>query len=171
MTVWNTNMDASLAPACGPTIELVQRILDGELPAAALNADPHPALCDACRERIAIARLMQKTLMAPSSPCVPSGLTESILSAAREDRHARIRRRSYTIVGGMAAALAASVFLFAWLTSRSNEDGPPPASPFVSPDVAQRQPEPPAAPEPHPIRLGDEFSKVGQRFRYLQATD
>ena len=93
MTVWNTNMDASLAPACGPTMELVQRILDGELPAAALNADPHPALCDACRERIAIARLMQKTLMAPSSPCVPSGLTESILSAAREDRLARIRRR------------------------------------------------------------------------------
>jgi hypothetical protein len=162
MTERNTNPDAIPPPACGLTIELLQRILDGESPAAALDADPHPSLCAACRERIAIARLVQKTLTVPATPSVPSRLTDSILTAVSEDRYARIRRRSYTIAVGMAAALAASVFLFGWLNKRPSEIRLQSDMPSVPPGFARAQPQPPSAPEPHAVRLGDEFSKVGQ---------
>src|SRR6266487_449127 len=109
MTERNTNSVAPLSPTCGPTVERLQLVLDGELPAAAPDADPHPAACAACRERIAAARLMLSAIALPVELSVPSGLTDSILAAVREDRFARIRRRSYAVAGGLGVSLAAAV--------------------------------------------------------------
>jgi len=161
MTDRNPNTPAPLAPACGPTMERLQLVLDGELPAAALDTDPHPVLCSACLARIAAARLMQSALAAPAEVSVPSGLTDSILAAVRENRFTRIRRRSYAVAAGLAASLAASVLLMGWINSQSHQ---PPIQPLprISLDVARDQPQPPTAPEPRPVRLGDEISRVGQ---------
>lgn len=163
MTEPVTNADTPLAPVCRATVERLQLVLDGELPSAALDADPHPAACAACRERIAAARLVLSVLAAPAETAVPPGMTDAILSAVREDRFARIRRRSFAVAGGIAVAIAASVILLNWFTSPAPElFVPAPAPPMVH---RQPAPNPPEAPEPRPVRIGDEFSKLGQALR------
>ena len=147
-----------IAPNCASTVELLQQALDGDVPAAALDADPHASTCAACRERIATARLLVAALAVPIRPAVPSGLTDSILVAVQEDRFAHIRRRSY-VVAGLIAALAASVLFLIW---QQSPPAPVGGNHEREPDRVQVQPEPPIAPEPRPIRIGDEFARVGQ---------
>ena len=150
-----------MPPECALIVDRLQLILDGVLPASALVADAHAASCDACRERIAAARLMLGVLATPTAPSIPSGLTDSILAAVREDRYSRIRRRSYAVSGGIAIAIAASVLLLAWFTSQPREPVRP-EGPSHLVDQAHVRPNPSVAPEPRPVRLGDEFSRVGQ---------
>ncbi len=154
MTDPDLNAELPIPPACRPTLDRLQLVLDGELPATALDADSHTTACPACRERIAAARLLLSALAAPAELPVPSGLTDGILSAVREDRYARIRQRSYVVAIGVGAALAASLLLVGWLNQK-----PAPTVPhglLPAPDTAH------VAPEPRPVRIGDEFSKVGQ---------
>jgi len=160
MTTLDENRIPQVPSECGPFLDRLQLVLDGDLPAAAIDADVHAASCGACRERIAAARLMVGALATSAAPSVPSGLTDSILVAVREDRYARIRRRSFATAGGAAIAIAASVLLLAWFTSQPSK--PVPLGPLNSPDQARLDPKPPVAPEPRPVRLGDEFSRVGQ---------
>jgi hypothetical protein len=148
-------------PRCAPLMDRLQLVLDGAMPSSALDIDAHAAGCDACRERIAAARLMLDVLATPAAPSTPPGLTDSILAAVREDRYVRIRRRSYAVAGGAAVAIAASVLLLTWLTSPHRQsivlDHP-----MRIQDQAHVQLNAPVAPEPRQIRLGDEFSRVGQ---------
>jgi hypothetical protein len=158
MTTRDENPIPQVPHGCAPLMDRLQLVLDGALPSSALDFDAHAASCDACRERINAARLMLGVLASTAPPTIPSGLAHSILAAIREDRFVRIRHRSYTIAGGAAIAIAASVLLLAWFTSQLRE----PIVPLNAPDQAYVQPNPPLAPEPRPIRLGDEFSRVGQ---------
>lgn len=151
-------------PTCGPTIERLQLVLDGELPAAALDADPHPAACAACRQRIAAARLVLRALAAREGTAVPANLTDNILAQVRDDRVYRTRRRTFAVAGGIAVALAASVLLMSWFTSPPQEPVMP-LGPSNIPDQAKGQPNLPVTPEPQPVRIGEEFSKVGQALR------
>jgi hypothetical protein len=161
MTTRDENPIPQMPAECALLVDRLQLVLDGALPASALDVDAHAVSCDACRERIAAARLMLGVLATPTTPSIPSGLTNSILAAVREDRYARIRRRSYAVSGGIAIAIAASVLLLAWFTSQTGE-GVVPEHPMKLRDQARVQPNPSVAPEPRPVRLGDEFSKVGQ---------
>ena len=58
MTQPDNNTDVTVQAACVPTVERLQLTLDGELPASALESDPHLAACATCRQRIAAARLV-----------------------------------------------------------------------------------------------------------------
>src|SRR5262249_41064974 len=100
-----------VAPACRPTTDRIQRVLDGEA-AEGLDADPHSAVCPICRERIRAARLFLAAV--PERPAVRAGLTDSILATVRADRRARLRRRVFAAVGGL--AVAATVALVVLLT-------------------------------------------------------
>jgi hypothetical protein len=160
MTSRNTGIDGSTPPACAPTLERLQLVLDRDLPAAALDADAHAVACPACRERIAAARLLISELACPTAPAVPAGMTETVLAVVREDRFARLRRRSYALAAGSVAAVAASVAVIVWLTGPPQRPGVAMWNPNV-PDQAREQ-KPPLAPEPRPVRLGDEFARAGQ---------
>lgn len=147
-------------PACGTTLARLQLVLDRELPAAVLDPDPHALECPACRERIAAARLLLAQLASPHRTSVPAGLTDAVLAAVREDRFARLRGRSYAVAAGIIAALAASVAVIVWLTGTPERPGVGMWNPAL-PDQAGEQ-TPPVAPEPRPLRLGDELSRAGQ---------
>lgn len=155
MTEPDPNADLSVPPGCRSTVDRLQLVLDGVLPAGALHAEPHTLTCAACRERIAAARLLLSVFTVPAESSFPSGMTNSILAAVREDRHAQIRHRSYSLAAGFGAALVASLMLVAWF----NKTPAQPEVPFLPrplPDMSH------VAPEPRPVRIGDEFSKVGQ---------
>src|SRR5262245_49006348 len=157
--------EVPVPPGCRATVDRLQLVLDGDLGSAALDADPHPAVCAACRERIAAARVLLSVLAAPEPVPLPTGLTDAILGSVREDRAARIRRRTYAIAVAACAALVASGVVLAWLTS-----SPPqpivPLSPH-NPDVAAGKPntEPEPEPAPRPVRIGDELAKAGAALR------
>jgi hypothetical protein len=145
--------DELLPPACRPTVDRLQGVLDGDYHATALEADPHLVACAACRQRVAAARLLVSMLAAPteSRPASPR-LADRILDAVRDDRRARSRRRVFAAAGGL--AVAAAVALVVWLRWPAD----------AGPDVANRDPgiqQPAVAPAPRPIRIGDEFSKAG----------
>jgi hypothetical protein len=161
MTTRDENPIPQMPPECALIVDRLQLVLDGALSASSLDAQAHAASCDACRERIAAARLLVGALASRTVPGIPSGLTDSILAGVREDHYARIRRRSYAVAGGIAIAIAASVLLLAWFTSQPRKPGVP-EGPSHLLDQAHVQPNPPVAPEPRPVRLGDEFSRVGQ---------
>ncbi len=150
-----------MLPGCAPLMERLQLVLDGALPASALDGDVHAATCTDCRERITAARLLLGVLAESPPPSIPSGLTDSILAAVREDRNARTRSRSYAVAGGAAIAIAASLLLATWIWNR-NEKHDPPTGLRSGAVLVQKPSDPSVAPEPRPIRLGDEFSKVGQ---------
>lgn len=163
-----------ISPVCRPTLDRLQLVLDGELEATAIDADPHPAVCAACRERIAAARLVLSILGTTEAVVVPVGLTDRIVTAVCEDRatekearYRRMRRRSYAGAIGSIIAVAASLNFITWLTKP-----PPPPGPYPSPFVALAQKEPPeVAPAPRevtqakPLRIGDELTKAGIALR------
>lgn len=94
-------------------------------------------------------------------------MSDRVLAAVREDRLARIRRRSFAGSVGACAVLAASVLLFLWLFESPPEPPPHLGTPPALPDVAHAPPA--VAPEPRPaappFRIGDELAKAGQAFR------
>lgn len=151
------DFDIPVPPECRATVDRLQQVLDGEREAATLDADPHPATCAACRERIAAARLVLAVLAAPSQPVALSNQRiDSILLAVHEDRQARLRRRAYAIAAAACVAFIGSVFVFNWVTNLPQQPSGP-----TSPVVLQVASVPPP-PEVRPIRIGDEISRAGQ---------
>jgi len=152
------NADCLIPPACRATVDRLQLVLDGDETTANLELDPHPAVCAACRGRIAAARIMLSILATPAEPRVSPELTNRILNSLGADRRTRTRRRAFALAGGFAFAAAACVALwFAWPTPLPGQ-----------PDVAVVNPVPPVvepAPEPPPIRIGAELTKAGQALR------
>src|SRR5262249_3431789 len=122
MSASELNAAFPVPPSCRATVDRLQLVLDGELPAAALDADPHLPACPACRARLAATRLVLSALATPGEIPIPSGMADGILSAVREERFARIRRRSYAWAGGLALAIAASLLLVAWFTRSSQSN-------------------------------------------------
>jgi hypothetical protein len=149
-------------PACEPTVERLQRVLDGDLSPDALDADPHPAVCPTCRDRIRAARLVLTALAEPADPFqLPHGLTDAILLGVRADRRKAARRRVLFAVSGL--AVAAAVVLAVWWSG-----GPRPVDSSDQPGMAKTPPTPTApefAPEPRPIRINDEIAKAGGALR------
>ncbi|MDB5308735.1 MAG: hypothetical protein JWO38_2937 [Gemmataceae bacterium] len=149
-----------LPPACGPTVDRIQAVLDGRLTADALAVDPHPAACATCRERVRAARFLFAALAEPAEPvAVPLGLTTAILAGVRADRRAGGRRRV-----ALTAGLAAAIVVAAWAISR-NPDLPQPVDP-EAPELVERPPGAPVpAPTVQPIRVTDELAKTGDALR------
>lgn len=162
--------DDLVAPACRRTVDRLQLVLDGELEAVAIEADPHTSACAACRQRVAAARVVLSVLATAEPVDVPADLTDRILAAVKEDRFSRVRRRTFVVSAAAVAALAASLlFLMGYFA-------PPKQSPeFVRhPGLAPKwDPKPEIAPEPRPapppevkpLRIGDELSKAGLALR------
>jgi hypothetical protein len=164
-------------PECRATVERIQRALDGEVRADALNGDPHVVVCAACRERIRAARVLLSVLATPPEPvAVPAGFSDRVVRAVREDREnrrARTRRRTYAT--GLALIAATLLVVLGWSLlkppARPEEPVPlvpgevvhKPAAVEVAPAPRARPaaaPEP--APAPQPIHIGDEFAKAGE---------
>lgn len=156
-----------LPPVCQSTADRLNRVLDGELEAAALDADPHPAGCPACRERVAAARILLSVLAEPEPVAAPPGMASRVLAALHQDRAANVRRRSRAVAAA-ACALAASVAIALWLSRTPptpvGPTGPAPETANVAP-----APTPETAPEPRPavppLRIGDELAKAGLALR------
>lgn len=141
----------AIPPECGPTLERIQSVLDRIHPATILAADPHPALCPACRERVRAANLLLSTFAEPQAVAVPSGLTNAILAGVQRDLRSRSRRRAFAFVGGFAAAAAFAIAV--WFNQ-------PKANEFV-----KQEPVPtpiPNVPSPAPpMRVNEELAKAG----------
>jgi hypothetical protein len=147
-----------VAPACRPTTERLQRVLDGDGTLVELDTDPHPAVCLTCRERIRAARGMLAALAtAPEAPVAPAGLSGSILAAVRADRRARLRQRVFAAAGGL--AVAAAVVLVIWLRWPVPQSDAPQQKEIVV------VPEPAPQPGPPPVRLGDQLAAAGEALR------
>jgi hypothetical protein len=156
-------------PQCRATVELLQRALDGDASAEALDADAHPGACPTCRERLRAARVLLAALAVPAAPVVvPSGFADRVLGAMKADRRARSRRRVFAAVGGL--AVAAAVLVGVWFIVNANGETKPgqpqpkgfakqPEPPEVAP-APREKPEP--APEPRPLRIGETLASAGQ---------
>jgi hypothetical protein len=137
-------------PACGPTVALIQAVLDGDRPAAALDADVHADGCPTCRGRVRSARLLLAVYPArPANPAVPSGLTDAILAGVRADRRKRVLRPW----AGAAAGLAAAVAVVVWSPWNPTADRP---------DVLVERP---PVVEPPPVRVAAELAKAGDALK------
>jgi hypothetical protein len=149
-------------PACEPTVERLQQVLDGELPADSLDTEMHAAGCRVCRERIRAARLLLAALSEPAEPvCVPVDLTSTILAGVRADRRRRARQRAFVAVSGL--AVAASVVLAVWWSGGFRGGERPGRPDVVRHQPPARTPEP--APAPRPMRINDEIARAGEALR------
>lgn len=164
-------------PECRATLERIQAVMDGEAGVESLDADSHPAVCPACRERVRAARMLLSVLTAPREPVeVPGDFADRVVKAMWEDRHVRVRRRVYAATAWLALAAAILIALYTFV----NPDRPEPVVPLgpaevvhkpdaaPAPHTAEPKPAPtptpvPApAPHPRPIRISDEVAKAGQ---------
>ncbi len=156
--------DDPISPVCQPTMERLQLVLDGELEAVAIDTDSHPTVCAACRERVATARLMLSILATNEPVVVPEGMADRIVSAVREDRYSRIRRRSYAGAIGVLVTLAAAWLLWPGQPSSPVAVLPKPTLPL--PVAREIAPEPrPVGANARPLRIGDELTKAGIALR------
>ena len=148
-----------IPPACGPTLERIQAVLDGVHPASILADDSHQGNCAACRERVRAALLLGAEFAQPRAVVLPSGLTNAILAGVRNDRRVRARQRTFAFVGGFAAA--AAIAMAVW---------------FHQPQAVEIAKEVPVTPpinqvpEPPPIRVNDELAKAGEALRESSRT-
>jgi hypothetical protein len=146
--------DRGLLPACWTTLDRIHLMLDGDLPPGELTADPHPATCQTCRERVAAARVLLAALAAPAEPVsVPSVFADGVFAGVWADRRARLRR--VFAAGGF--ALAAAVLLAVWVF----RSPPRPDQEARQPEMVQQTP----APAPPPVRIEAELAKAGGALR------
>jgi hypothetical protein len=165
------------APECRATVDVIQRVLDGDAAPESLDSDSHATACPACRERIRAARVLLSVLAAPRDPVpVPAGFADRVASAMHKDRRVQTRRTAYKAAAWVAVAAAVLVAVFVLTNKPSNNTNPRPITPPVEiakqPDPetapAPREknsaptPAPAPTPEPRPIRIGDEFAKTTQ---------
>jgi len=135
---------------CLRTTAVVHAVLDGDRPAADLDADAHAASCADCRGRVAAARVLLAALAAPPEPvAVPAGFAAGVLSEVRADRRARQRLRFVASVGG-GLAVAAALLVAVWAMN----------APGDRQSVAEG-----TRPAPRPVRVSAEFAKAGDALR------
>lgn len=165
------NNNEPVPPECRATVDLIQRALDGEASPESLDADTHATACSACRERVRATRVLLSVLSTPREPVtVPAGFTDRVLTALHADRQAYNRRKTYTTIAKVAAcgALAAAVLIGAFVIINKPQPTPyvapnvPPVEIAKQPEVAPPPREKIPAPQPQPIRIGDEIAKAGQ---------
>ena len=157
-------------PACRATVDGIQRVLDGDVPPEALDADPHFGACATCRERLRAARVLLSVLATPSEPApAPVDFTDRVLHAVHADRHTQTRRSVYKAATW--AALAAAILLAVFAITNPSQK-PEHVTDMRLPRETAKQtevaPEPRAKgtrPTPDPIHIGDEVAKAGQVFR------
>ncbi len=168
------NPDELTSDACQLAMERLQQFLDGqfesELSDTSLETDSHLAGCIACRERVALARLVCATLAKPSTVAVPPELSARIVAAVSEVQPVPAPRWRSASALGVIAAIAASLLLAGWYFTRSPEAPMP--TPNAGSDLAQTPNNAvintPNVPEPPPLRLGDELAKAGSAIRFTQ---
>lgn len=149
MTARNLEPDP-VPPACGPTVARLQAVLDGGVPVAALDADPHAAGCGACRERARAARLLLSVYPAAPAVVVPSGFADAVLAGVRADRRKRAALRVVGAVAGLAAAVALVVWS-PWTPAAPNK-----------PELVERPPVVESQPERvPPVRFGEKLAEAG----------
>jgi hypothetical protein len=144
---------------CDAFEDLVQRVLDRELPLTALET-PHAAACPECRGLASAARVLAGVPATSFDP--PVELADRITSAVEGDY--RTRRRWRVAGRAVAAALAASVLVAGFVYLR-------PAERLDVVEAPPRQlPQPTTAPPP---RVADRFAEAGSAFASLtrKATD
>lgn len=148
------------APACRATLEMLQRVLDGEVNWATLDSDAHLPACSACRERLRAAQLLSTALTAApdATTAFPSHLTERILDRVNADRRGRRRFRWATAAGGLAVAAAVL-----WAVGVFHHG---PAAPDNAEVVQQSAPPAPPVPPPpappEPVRLSEQWAKASE---------
>lgn len=148
---------------CRATVDRIQTALDGA-GTDALDTDPHAATCPACRERVRAARVLLSVLATPAQPvAVPAGFAERVVRAAQVDRQAQTRSRVYRTTAWLALAAAVLVAAFAILYKPQEPSHDTPIETVKPLEVAPAPREKtPAAPEPRPLNIGNEFAKAGQ---------
>ena len=130
---------SDILPTCPLFEAVVQRVLDGALPIAALT-DPHAEGCPPCRETAAAVRVLLAALKSPTPIVPPAHFAERVVPVVVADRRRRAEfRRSVRIA---VASLAASI-LVAFLTTDFRPVSQPTAFRSVEP-VPQNQPTPPS---------------------------
>jgi hypothetical protein len=103
-----------LPAACAAFERLVNRVLDGDAPAAELASDPHASVCPFCRaERVGALFLIDGLKQTPV-PVPPAGFAARATRAVIREHRRRTAVRWAVRTG--AGALAASLVL-AWLAS------------------------------------------------------
>lgn len=165
LKVYEQPDDELVPPECRATVDLIQQALDGDA-GIALDADPHPVACAACRARVRAARVLFDALAAPRDPvAVPSGFADRVLAAVAADRASLAPApRRFPKVAAL-LALAAAVLVGVWFIARDpkpNETAQqpvPPAPVEVAPPPREQEP------APRPINIGTEVAKAGQAFR------
>ena len=159
------------APECRAAVAHIQRLLDGETAPDTLDADPHVGVCAVCRARLRAARVLLSVFATPEPVAVPAGFADRTVKAMWDDRHTRTRQGVYKAAAWLALAAAVVFAAFAILRPSPKQEMVlhnelPRLETTTPPEVA---PEPraktPPAPNPRPIRIGDEFAKAGQAFR------
>jgi hypothetical protein len=154
--------DSAPSPECLPTLARIHRALDGDVAVDLLTADEHAESCRNCRERLAAARLLVMGLTGIGSVAVPSWLSGAIIAGIDEDRRACSRRRVFAMVGGLAAAAAIVVAI--WATSGREQGEMARQGPAPTPAPSRpRDAAPPS--EPRPIRVNDELAKASDALR------
>lgn len=159
--------DAELTPpACRATVAGIQRALDGQPAADALDADPHAGACVSCRARLRAARVLLAVLATPAEQAsARAGFADRVLDAVQADRRAGVFRRRLTGAAG-AFALAAAVLVAAFaVVGPTPAPGPLPPRETAKPVEVVPEPRPNPVPEPRPIRVGDEFARATQALR------
>ena len=158
-----------LSPDCRQVIDRLQSVLDGELPATALEVDPHATACRTCRERIAAGKLVWNSLRtAQESSLFRAALTGQIVMAIHTDRQRqrrnRVRRRLFA--GGLAIAAMLLIVIRSGWPVGSNQTASVQKQPTDSTLAKEPQAPAPVAAQPvqQPLRLADELSKAEQAF-------
>ncbi|HEY3790109.1 MAG TPA: hypothetical protein VGL71_14710 [Urbifossiella sp.] len=152
----------SIPSECGPTLERIQAVLDRIHPESILAADPHPAACSSCRQRVRAARLV---LGLPSLVAFtpPRDFTETILAGVLRDRRTRRRRKVFALVGGFAAA--AAIVLAVWFN--------PPKPIETAKQIPTPVPGPQMTETPEavaPMHVNEELAKAGEALRESSRT-
>lgn len=147
---------------CAAFEELVQRVLDRELPLATLDT-PHSATCPECRDLASAARLLAGVSVSVTKFAPPVELADRVTDAVRGDY---LTRRRWRVAGRAvaAAALAASVLIGAALIVQ-------PTEPLEVVEAPPRQlPNPVPVPAP---RVADRFADAGSALASItrKATD
>lgn len=169
LTAHDTPDDEPVAPQCRPTVDRLQRALDGGASPGPLESDSHATGCPACRERVRAARVLLSVLGTPPGPvAAPADFADRVVAAMWAERRARTRVRG---VVATVAALAAAVLLFIGLNrGKQPETGVPlpvvpnefATKPEPAPAPREKPPTPEPAPEPRPLRVGDALANAGQ---------
>lgn len=152
-------MNETVATNCTAFVDIVQLVLDRELPLGALET-PHVATCVECRGLASAARVLAAAPV--NSFDAPVELADRITTAVEGDYRTRTRLR---LAGrAIAAALAASVLIAGLLYLRPSE------KPEIAEVPPQKQPESTPAPPP---RVADRFADAGSALASItrKATD